>query len=134
MSHREIDRLEVMQALNSKQLKQAQAAERLGISTRQVKRVLRRYREQGATGLVSGHRGRRTNNALAAGVRHDALALVREHYRDFGPTSALEKHTEKHGFTFSVETLRQWMKADGLWVTKPCMAFARATTACACTI
>lgn len=118
MSHREIDRLKIMQSLRGKHIKQAEAAVQLGLSVRQVKRLQKRFREQGAQGLVSGHRGRRANNALAEGLRHAALALVREHYHDFGPTLAWEKLTEKHGCTFSVETLRKWMIADGLWVGK----------------
>jgi len=119
MSHREVDRLKIMQSLQNKQINQAEAAVRLGISVRQVKRVLRRYREHDAQGLISKHRGRRANNALAEDVREHALVLVREHYRDFGPTLAWEKLTEKHGLKLSVETLRQWMMADGVWVGKP---------------
>jgi len=118
MSHQEVDRLKIMHSLSGKHIKQAEAAVQLGLSVRQVKRLQKRYREQGARGVVSGHRGRRANNALAEGVRHAALTLVREHYHDFGPTLAWEKLTERHGFTFSVETLRQWMIADGLWVGK----------------
>jgi hypothetical protein len=43
---------------------------------------------------------------------------VRERYWDFGPTFAREKLVEEHGFAMSVETLRQWMIADGLWHPK----------------
>lgn len=118
MSHREIDRVSIIQSLYARRLKQAEAAVQLGISIRQVKRLLRRYREQGAQGLVSRHRGRRANNALAEDVRAHALSLLREHYHDFGPTLAWEKLTETHGLHFSVETLRQWMVAEGLWAAK----------------
>jgi len=82
--------------LQNKQINQAEAAVRLGISVRQVKRVLRSYREHDVQGLISKHRGRRANNALAEDVR--------EHYRDFGPTLVWEKLTEKHGLKLSVET------------------------------
>ncbi|WP_418896120.1 helix-turn-helix domain-containing protein, partial [Thiorhodospira sibirica] len=86
MSHKEIDRLEMIQAVANKHLRQAEAAQRLGLSVRQVKRLVRRYREHGATGLRSGHRGRRPNNAIAETVRQEVLALVKTHYTDFGPT------------------------------------------------
>ncbi len=43
---------------------------------------------------------------------------MREHYPDFGPTLAAEKLTARHGLRLGVETLRQWMIADGLWVDR----------------
>lgn len=58
MSAKEVNRLEVMHRLNEKRLKQAAVAELLGVGKRQVKRLLRRYRQQGASGLVSKRRGR----------------------------------------------------------------------------
>src|SRR4030065_176518 len=58
MSNREISRLEVMQRLRDKCLKQSEAARMLGISERQVKRLFRAYKALGAGGLVSRRRGR----------------------------------------------------------------------------
>ena len=118
MTMAEADRAAVMLSVVEKRLKQAEAAERLGSSVRQVKRLARRYRERGAAGIVSGHRGRRPNNALAAEVRQAALSLVRERYWDFGPTFAAEKLAEEHGLSVSRETLRKWMAAEGLWRPK----------------
>src|SRR6056297_869330 len=91
MSRREVDRLNVIQAVASKQVRQADAACQLGVSVRQVKRLLRRYRDNGAAGLVSRHRGRPPNNSIAAATRDAIVMLVREHYADFGPTLACEK-------------------------------------------
>ena len=54
MSRKEVDRLEVIQAVVGKRLKQREAAGQLGLTVRQVKRLVRRYREAGASGLVSG--------------------------------------------------------------------------------
>jgi len=118
MSHKEINRLEVIQQVAGKQLSQKAAARRLGLSVRQVKRLLRSYRQEGATGLVSRHRGKRANNAITASVRLAIMALVGEHYRDFGPTLAAEKLLERHSHKVSTETLRQWMIAAGLWQPK----------------
>lgn len=118
MSRKEVDRLEVIQSVVSKQLRQWEAAGQLGVSVRQVKRLVRRYREQGAAGLVSRHRGRRPNNVIAPTKRQEILSVVRKDYPDFGPTLACEKLAEHHGFTLSAETLRQWMITDGLWEPK----------------
>ena len=86
-------------------------AERLGVGVRQIKRLVRDYREHGATGLVSVRRGGRPNNAIGAGVREGIMALVRKRYADFGPTLACEKLVEDHGRRLSAETLRHWMTA-----------------------
>lgn len=118
MSRQEIDRLGVIQAVVQRRLLQADAARQLGISVRQVKRLCQRLREQGPTGLVSRHRTRPPNNAIAGAVRRAAMVLVRERYPDFGPTLAHEKLTEHHGLTLSVETLRQWMIQEGVWQAK----------------
>ena len=123
MSVGEADRAAVMRDVAEKRLRQREAAERLGLSVRQVKLLLARYRERGPSGLVSGHRGKVSNNAIAKAARREAMELVRERYPDFGPTFAREKLVEEHGHRLSVETLRQWMIADGLWRAK-----ARRTT------
>ncbi len=118
LSHRELDRVSVIQSTISRQLTQAEAALQLGIGIRQVKRLVRCYRAHGATGLISGHRGKRPNNAITEAVRSEAMGLVQTRYIDFSPTFAYEKLTEIHNYRFSVETLRKWMIADDLWQPK----------------
>lgn len=118
MSHREIDRLSVVQSVERRRLTQIQAASQLGLSVRQVKRLVRAYRKQGAVGLVSRHRGKRPNNAIAPAVRERALSLIRATYSDFSPTFAHEKLTEQHALNISVETLRKWMIEAGLWTPR----------------
>ena len=118
MSGKEVDRLSMVRKLEAKRLRQREAAEQLGLSVRQVKRLLRRYRQDGATGLVSRRRGRRPNNAMDAGIRREVMDWVVKRYADFGPTLACEKLTEAHGCRLSAERLRQWMLAEGLWKAK----------------
>ena len=107
--------MSVVGAVSEGRLRRREAADRLGPGVRQVKRLVRRYREGGAAGLASGHRNGHSNNALDAGVRARALELVRERYRDFGPTPASEKPPGRHGIRVSRETLRKWMAGEGLW-------------------
>lgn len=118
MSQKEVDRLDVIQATASKQIVQSHAAVQLCLSVRQIKRLVKRYRQEGAAGLISGHRGKRANNRIADTVREEALSLLRRHYADFSPTFAHQKLTEIHRLTFSVETLRQWMITAGIWQPK----------------
>lgn len=118
MSKREFDRLEVLLGIQSDRLRVADVCTLTGLSRRQVFRLLRGLREDGAASLVSKRRGRRSNRQMPDGVRQLALALVRERYCDFGPTLAAEKLAELHGCTVSRETLRQWMVADGIWTDR----------------
>lgn len=115
MSRKEVDRLAVIRAVIGKQLKQVEAAGQLGLTVRQVKRLVRRYRCEGARGLILKQRGRRPNNAWPEEARAAVLDLVRTRYADFGPTFACEKLATQHGHHLSSETLRQWMMAEGLW-------------------
>lgn len=118
ISRQEVGRLEVIQSVAARQLRQVDAARQLGLSVRQIKRLVQRYRQSGAAGLVSGHRGKRPNNAIADETRQAVMALVRAHYADFGPTLAGEKLAACHQYTVSRESLRQWMIAEGLWQPK----------------
>jgi transposase len=118
MSKTEITRVEVMQRLKSKRLTQKEAAQMLGLSTRQVKRLWRSYCQKGAKGLVSQRRGKPSNNRLDAGVVQEALDLVHKKYADFGPTLAHEKLTEVHQLRISRESVRKLMVSEGLWKPK----------------
>ena len=118
MSKTELDRLSVIQSIIGRRLTQAQAAQQLKLSIRQVKRLTRAYRDCGASGIASKRRGRCPGNLIGDEVRQQALATIKERYSDFGPTFAHEKLTELHDFRFSVETLRKWMIKDGLWLGK----------------
>jgi transposase len=115
MSTKEISRLEVMQKVEEKRLSQKEASRILGMSVRQIKRLLKSYRREGAKGLVSKHRGRKGNNRLDEKVLRKALDLLKGKYKGFGPTLAWEKLVEKEKLKISVESVRQLMIAEGLW-------------------
>lgn len=118
MSKKELDRLEVIQHVVSKRFTQFQASQRLGISTRQVRRLVSRYRHNGNSGLISKRRGKPGNNRLSNDTREQAVSLVREHYHDFGPTFASEKLAQLHGLKISRESLRQLMIGESIWTVK----------------
>jgi len=100
-------------------IKQKEAARRMGLSTRQVRRIVREYRKHGSRALIHGNRGKASNRKIRAEVKQQAMALVRRYYPDFGPVFAAEKLADDHGITVSSETLRQWMITDALWKPKP---------------
>jgi transposase len=118
MSNREITRLEVMQRLKDKRLTQKEAAGMLKISTRQIKRLFRAYKRQGAKGLISARRGKESNHRLDAQIVQQATDLIYKQYRDFGPTLAHEKLVEVHGLKLSDESVRRLMIEEGIWKPK----------------
>jgi transposase len=115
MSATELSRLEVMQRLAEKRLSQQKAAEMLGVSVRQIKRLLKRFRQAGASGLVSQQRGKASNHQLSAAVKQKVLDFVKGKYRGFGPTLACEKLAEVEGISISNESVRQMLISEGLW-------------------
>ena len=115
MTDKELYRLGIIQRVFDRALLQRDAADILKLSVRQVQRLVRLYRTDGATAFASSRRGRPANNRIDEETRCKALDLIRCHYSDFGPTLATEKLAERHHIYLSVETIRNWMTADGLW-------------------
>ena len=118
MSAKELSRLEIIQKLADKRMSQKEAAEQLRRSVRQVKRMLKGYRQEGAKGLVSKRRGRPGNHRLREETRQEVLDLLKDKYSGFRPTLAHEKLVEKEGLKISDESVRQLMLAEGLWKPK----------------
>ncbi len=114
MSGKERQWLRVIESLRDKRLEQADAARQLGLSVRQVKRLVHAHRQAGAAAVVSRRRGRPSNRRIGEAEREAALACVRSRYADFGPTLAAEYLASHHGFTRSAKTLRRWMIEDGV--------------------
>jgi transposase len=118
LSHKELDRLQIITRLAEKRLTQRQAGQLLGVTERQARRIYRAFKARGAASLASTKRGRPSHRRLPQQTRDRALELVREHYADFDPTLAHEKLTEQHGLVLCVETLRAWMIDDGIWLPR----------------
>ena len=118
MSKEELGRLEVMERLQEKRMKQRTAAEILGVSIRQVKRLLRAYRRDGAAGLASKQRGKPGHHQMAPETGRAALDLLKGRYADFGPTLAHEKLVELHGMKLCLGSVRKIMLEEGLWKAK----------------
>lgn len=118
MSRKELDRLQMMTRIAEKRLTRTRAAELLGMSERQVRRLYAAYQAHGPAGLASSKRGRPSHRRLPQATRDQALALIREHYGDFGPTFACEKLVEVHGLRVGVETVRLWMVEAGIWLPR----------------
>lgn len=115
MSRKEIKRLQVIRKVLDKQIRQKDAAEYFGISSRQVRRIIKRVLKDGEEGIVHKLRGQEGNRKTGYVFKQKVLELYKKHYWDFGPVLASEKLIERDGVRVNDETLRLWLIKEGLW-------------------
>jgi DNA-binding Lrp family transcriptional regulator len=116
MTQAERDRLVCLKKAKKRLITQKQAAEEIGVSERQVRRMLKALKERGDKAVVHGLRGLPSNGKIGEAARTEALAILsQEVYRGFGPTLAAEYLSDKHEIDVSRETLRKWMVESKLW-------------------
>jgi len=115
MSLKEIRRLKLIQSAIDRRITQKVVSIMLGLSERQVRRLVKTVREQGDIGIMHGSRGRLSNHRLPEETKERVITLYKARYPDFGPTLATEKLLEIEGIRISDETLRKWLLTAELW-------------------
>src|ERR1700712_471231 len=116
MSQRDRDRLVVLRKAEKKLIGQAQAAQELGVTPRQVRRLLGRLKQEGDQAVIHMLRGRPSRRKTDPKIREEAIGILSQQvYRDFGPTLASEYLASRHGIHIGREALRQMMMEAGLW-------------------
>jgi hypothetical protein len=115
MSVKELRRVSIIHKVVDKELTQVKAAEVLGLSARQVRRLAKRVLAEGDQGLIHRSRGKPSNRKLPQGIKPGVLELYQQKYYDFGPTLANEKLLELDGIKLGIQTLRNWLIEAGLW-------------------
>src|ERR1700689_4797624 len=119
MSQEERDKLEWLKRARDRLISQREAAEKIGVSDRWVRKLLRRMKKQGDAVAVHGLRGRASNRKIAAQTQQRTIELLQQpDWHDFGPTFASEQLAKRHGIELSDETLRKWMIQAGLWKSR----------------
>src|SRR6202049_4683936 len=116
MSQEERDELDWLKGVKSGSITQREAAQKMGVSERWVRTLVKRMSKQGDAVVVHGLRGRPSNRKLPAKTQRQALAILKQpDWHDFGPTFAAEQLAKRHRIQVSDETLRHWMIGAGLW-------------------
>jgi transposase len=108
-----MDRVSVIKMVVEGGVRQRKAACNLGVSTRQVKRLVRRYRQSGCKGLIDGRGGSKPK--YTEEFKAQVIAIVSSKYADFSPTFAQEKLNDVDKLYVNREALRQWMISASLW-------------------
>ena len=106
MSTKEVERITTIQRVIDKKITQAVASQHLGLTVRQIKRLVKKYKQLGPPGLISKQRGQASNRKFTDPKIKHIKELVETHYYDFGPKFAAEKLCESHQINVSKETLR----------------------------
>jgi DNA-binding Lrp family transcriptional regulator len=116
MSQEERDWLDWLKRARDGKMTQREAAERMGVSERWVRKLLRRMKAQGDAVVVHGLRGRVSNRKIAPQVQAQAIEILKQpDWHDFGPTFAGEQLAQLHQIRVGKETLRGWMIQAGMW-------------------
>jgi transposase InsO family protein len=119
MTQADRDRLVTLKKAKKKLITQREAAEELGLSTRQVKRLLYALKKRGDKAVVHGLRGAPSNRRIEERIEREAVKILSAPvYEGFGPTLAAEYLSKKHGIEASKETVRKWMIRGKLWRAK----------------
>jgi transposase len=114
MNRKERERLLVLSRIKDKELGRREGAGILGLSLRQMHRVVLRYRDQQDAGLVHRSRGKASSRRIDPAQKDKTLELYRSTYRSFGPTLLAEKLGKDHGIWVSHDTVRRWLIGEGL--------------------
>jgi len=109
MSRREAKRLQIIHQALDKKITQAEAAGMIGLSSRQIRRLIRRLREEGDEGICHRSRGKASNHRIPKKVKERAIKIFQKEYPDFNLAHATEKLSLVHGITINDETLRLWL-------------------------
>lgn len=119
MTQKERDRLVVLKKATAGLITQKQVSIEIGLTERQVRRMLRKIKDKGDKAVIHGATGRAGNRKIAQTVKQEAIAILSQDvYKGFGPTLAAEYLAHKHELHVGRETLRGWMIGAKLWRAK----------------
>jgi hypothetical protein len=119
MTQDDRDRLVTLKKAKKKLITQGAAGEELGVSIRQVQRLLDALKERGDKGVIHALRGKPSNRRIDEAIEQQAVKILSMPvYEGFGPTLAAEYLSNKHGIEASKETVRKWMIGGRLWRAK----------------
>jgi transposase/nicotinamide riboside kinase len=118
LSQKELRRLKIIQEVINKHITQRKASELLGLSQRQIIRIVKRVRLEGDKGVIHKSRGKPSKRKMPDIIKNRVINLYKKKYPDFGPTLASEKLLELNKINLSRETLRKWLIEKGFWLRK----------------
>lgn len=114
MRPREWKRLDAARRIQTRSLTVGQAAQIVGLSTRQMRRLLRAVEALGEKGVVHGNTGMIPAHRIGAKIRKKVLGLIRGRYAGFNDQHFTEKLEECEGIKLSKSTVRRILREAGV--------------------
>jgi len=115
LNPQELSKFKIVKKVAAKRLKAGAAARMLGISPRQIQRLVWTVKRLGPIACVHGLKGRAGNRRIDEETKTEILKTIKEKYGDFKPTLASEMLKERDKIEINPETLRLWLIAQGMW-------------------
>ena len=115
LRQKDLKRLHVMHKVLEGTMTQAEAADLISLTERQIRRIVKRIRQEGDKGIGHAARGKPSKRKLPKKLKNRIVRLYTTTYHDFGPTLFTEKLEEREGIVISRETARAWLMEEGLW-------------------
>lgn len=115
MSVKELKRLKIIQEAIDRHITQKIAAPIIGVTERQIRRIIKAVRDEGEKGVIHKSRGKVSNRRIPDKIKNKVLLLYKKKYQDFGPTLACEKLSEIDDINISTESLRRWLIEGDIW-------------------
>lgn len=118
LTSKEQARLQLLNGVLERYCSVQEAATVLGVSERQVWRLLAAYRKEGAAALAHGNRGRLPTNTTPSALKEQVMMLTQERYSGVNHTHLVELLSEREGIVLSRSTVRRLLVRAGL--SSPC--------------
>ncbi len=110
LSTKEIDRLMLISQIEQEKISVLEASSLMELSQRQIYRILKRVKAEGAKGIIHKLRGRISNRGYPGELKEEIIKIYKKRYSDYGPTLFSEMLEEYHNISMNRETLRNWLR------------------------
>lgn len=114
MSAEQWKRLDVVRRIQQGAMTAAIAAKVLGLSSRQVRRLLRRVKKSGEKSLAHGNTGRSPVHRIDAETRKRVVELMQQKYAGFNDQHFTEKLAAHEGLKLSKSSVRRILRQAGI--------------------
>ena len=114
LNRKEQQRVMVLNGMEKRELTAAQAGELMGLSVRQVRRLVAAYRRDGVGAIAHGNRGRQPPHTVSEAIRERVVALAVGPYDGANHTHLTELLAEREGLFLSRSTVRRVLLKAGI--------------------
>jgi transposase len=104
----------IIKQIEENKITALEAAEELGISQRQIYRMIKRIRLEGIKGIIHKLRGKGSNRGYPKELKKKLIEIYRKQYWDYGPTLYSEMLLKYHNIQMNRETIRRWLRENSI--------------------